>query len=370
MVLENSFIPPIYAEVYPDVTLENKATDVSSLPDARLISIHRQFATALAWLEVSDYMTQAHNESSNSKSHDSMDFLIRTPVAQNWVQWCMKPLSRIFRYFWMRTPMFFRGFAYKHLASLGQRLYGYTGSDRTFRLPFNYYLRVASRDWAPKHQAEFESLRLVEKFTQIPAPRGVDTVQYSNSSFLLMTGLPGQGIGIMLPTMTDKQLDTVAHDLEEYIAQLRQIPNRTGSEFQICNPLGDGILDWRIGDSQRKDLKFRNETEFNQFLTYDLPLDENAWKQISKSYSIKHAIVFTHADLNLRNILVDENGRISGIVDWECAGWYPEYWEFTKMHFTVRFTTRWLADVVNQIFQNYHDELQVEDMLSSMVPPW
>lgn len=30
-----------------------------------------------------------------------------------------------------------------------------------------------------------------------------------------------------------------------------------------------------------------------------------------------------------QNILV-ENGHISGIIDWEQAGWYPEYWEYVK----------------------------------------
>lgn len=55
---------------------------------------------------------------------------------------------------------------------------------------------------------------------------------------------------------------------------------------------------------------------------------------VSKAYNIQHKIVFTHADINMRNVLVNENGRISGIVDWECAGWFPEYWEYTKkMHF-------------------------------------
>jgi hypothetical protein len=23
------------------------------------------------------------------------------------------------------------------------------------------------------------------------------------------------------------------------------------------------------------------------------------------------------------------NGHVSGFIAWECAGWYPEYWEFT-----------------------------------------
>ncbi|PYI06206.1 hypothetical protein BO78DRAFT_445594 [Aspergillus sclerotiicarbonarius CBS 121057] len=29
------------------------------------------------------------------------------------------------------------------------------------------------------------------------------------------------------------------------------------------------------------------------------------------------------------NILVDDDGHLSGFLDWESAGWYPEYWEFT-----------------------------------------
>ncbi|KAK0229311.1 hypothetical protein EDD85DRAFT_940070 [Armillaria nabsnona] len=35
-----------------------------------------------------------------------------------------------------------------------------------------------------------------------------------------------------------------------------------------------------------------------------------------------HDIVFTHGDLW-------DQGHVSGIVDWECAGWQPEYWEYT-----------------------------------------
>lgn len=48
-------------------------------------------------------------------------------------------------------------------------------------------------------------------------------------------------------------------------------------------------------------------------------------------------ICLTHGDLHLGNILVvvSQDGdepkiTISGIVDWEQAGWYPEYWEYCK----------------------------------------
>ncbi|KMU85035.1 hypothetical protein CIHG_02818 [Coccidioides immitis H538.4] len=47
------------------------------------------------------------------------------------------------------------------------------------------------------------------------------------------------------------------------------------------------------------------------------------------SCSHKHRIVFTHGDFKAHNILVDDDGHLSGFLDWESAGWYPEYWEFT-----------------------------------------
>ncbi|CAO2658138.1 Nn.00g073980.m01.CDS01 [Neocucurbitaria sp. VM-36] len=369
-VKTNSFIPSIRVDVFPFIRLENRAIDTSSLPNPQLIEVHHRFALASAWLEVFDYMKQSCSSSCSSTSQDQASLAGKAPAKESWIRRCIQPVYPILQRLWLQTPVLLRATAYKCLASLGQQIYGDTGSDRIHRLPFNLYLRKAHQDWAPRHQAELRSLQIVQKYTHIPAPKGIDAIQYRGSSYLLMTGLHGCGIGQRLSTMTDIQLDAAAQDLKDYLAELRRIPNNTGSQFSICNPLGDGILDWRIGDSQRKQLRFHDETEFNQFLTTDLPLDEDTCRQISKSHGVKHDIVFTHADLNLRNILVDEMGRISGIVDWECAGWYPEYWEHSKMHFTVRNTPRWIADVVDQIFPAYRDELNVENMLSGMMPSW
>ncbi|KAH6875990.1 phosphotransferase enzyme family-domain-containing protein [Alternaria rosae] len=369
-VKTNSFMPSIRVDVLPFIRLENRATDTSSLPNPQLIEVHHQFALALAWLEVFEYMRQRPSSPCSSTAQDRASLPRKVLVKESWIRRCTQLVSPILQHLWLQTPVSLRAIAYNCLASLGQQFYGDTGSDRIHRLPFNLYLRKAHQDWAPRHQAELRSLQIVQAYTRIPAPKGIDTIQYRESSYLLMTGLHGHGIGQRLSTMTDGQLDAAAQDLKDYLTELRRIPNNTGSRFSICNSLGGGILDWRIGDSQRKQLRFHDETEFNQFLTTDLPLDEDAWIQISKSHGVKHDIVFTHADLNLRNILVDEMGRISGIVDWECAGWYPEYWEYSKMHFTVRHTPRWITDVVDQIFPAYRDELNVENMLSGMMPSW
>jgi thiamine kinase-like enzyme len=43
-----------------------------------------------------------------------------------------------------------------------------------------------------------------------------------------------------------------------------------------------------------------------------------------------YAVVFTHGDFKAHNILVGDDGHLSGFLDWESAVWYPEYWESTK----------------------------------------
>ncbi len=39
---------------------------------------------------------------------------------------------------------------------------------------------------------------------------------------------------------------------------------------------------------------------------------------------------FYHADLGPTNIMVSEDGRVEGVIDWESAGFYPEFWIATK----------------------------------------
>ncbi|KAK0483044.1 kinase-like protein [Armillaria luteobubalina] len=47
-------------------------------------------------------------------------------------------------------------------------------------------------------------------------------------------------------------------------------------------------------------------------------------------YDEPHKLCFSHCDLNKTNILVTKDGRLAAIIDWEAAGWFPEYWEYTS----------------------------------------
>ncbi|KAJ5413185.1 hypothetical protein N7465_005490 [Penicillium sp. CMV-2018d] len=263
-------------------------------------------------------------------------------------------------------PYFIRATAYEKLLSAGSYLYGRSLSPRVQRLPFGLYLRKGQPQEADQYRVEAHTLGMVEKFTKIPAPRAIDVLETPDASYLLMTEVPGRPIGQLLNTMTDEQVENAVTDLKRYVAELRAIPNEA-SKFQICNSEGGGILDWRIPDSQSEKLRFHTETDFHNYLT--AMMTDDTRRQAANSHAIPHAVVFTHGDLNPRNILA-ENGKITGIVDWENAGFFPEYWEYTKMHYTVRSLIRWLADVVDKVFGGYRDELHVENMLSDLSSPF
>lgn len=76
----------------------------------------------------------------------------------------------------------------------------------------------------------------------------------------------------MLPAMTHKQVDTIVKDLEDCMAQLRSMRRQGTPSYHICNALGRGVFGWRIPDSQREELRCRDEAAFNAHLINDMPL--------------------------------------------------------------------------------------------------
>ncbi|CAD0038806.1 unnamed protein product [Aureobasidium pullulans] len=68
--------------------------------------------------------------------------------------------------------------------------------------------------------------------------------------------------------------------------------------------------------------------------------------------------VFTHADLNPSNILV-RGEEVVGIIDWEFAGWYPHYWEYTSAWFGNLVRTGW-QDCLSRFLETFPAEFEME----------
>lgn len=70
----------------------------------------------------------------------------------------------------------------------------------------------------------------------------------------------------------------------------------------------------------------------------------------------QHEIVLTHSDFSPRNILV-RGDQVVALIDWEMAGFYPEYWEYVKALYHPDWESRWIAyGTVETILRPYHLE--------------
>jgi hypothetical protein len=59
---------------------------------------------------------------------------------------------------------------------------------------------------------------------------------------------------------------------------------------------------------------------------------------------LREAFYYCHADLCPPNILILD-GQVSGILDWEHAGYYPRFWIATKPHFSYGFALEGEEDI-------------------------
>jgi aminoglycoside phosphotransferase (APT) family kinase protein len=244
------------------------------------------------------------------------------------------------------------------LINAGKHIYGPTDVEWVQSLPFG--LIVKKLIDAPK--SEPNTLQMVEKHTTIPAPRVVEVFSNQGATYLVMTRLPGTRFQDVFHLMNYDERNRLADDLKACVTQLRRIPNKTA--YLFGDTLGGKVFDHRIPDN--KGGPFNSEADFYDHLTSHLKCTiEQAFPDEHLRYD--HRSYFTHSDFSLGNLLV-EGGRLSGIVDWECAGFLPEYWEFTKAVYSS-FDNPGLTAVYSRAFDNnYQDELEFERKLWRYTP--
>src|ERR1700733_13388996 len=72
-------------------------------------------------------------------------------------------------------------------------------------------------------------------------------------------------------------------------------------------------------------------------------------------FSTEPKVHLTHGDLSRHHVLV-EGSKITGILDWETAGYCPEFWEFCRM----RWMTPAQACVLVRIFSSPRWEKEIK----------
>ncbi|QRD84987.1 hypothetical protein F9C07_2223132 [Aspergillus flavus] len=115
---------------------------------------------------------------------------------------------------------------------------------------------------------------------------------------------------------TYDQKEVLAGDLKRYVSELRKLK---GEKIAALN---DGKVRVLSGSRYAQEGgPFESREEFNQFL--ELIGEEDAPQGCEE-------FVFSHGDILPRNILVNDQGKVTALVDWEFAGYFPMYWEYSR----------------------------------------
>jgi aminoglycoside phosphotransferase len=174
---------------------------------------------------------------------------------------------------------------------------------------------------------------LAERAPSLPAPRCMGLITIGKKSLLFMTKIPGDTLEHRWPTLNAESKVDIQRSLNEAVSILRNIEKPEGQPF--------GSSSGRCRDLRTQnryaESPVHDEAAFNEFLLTAAPRSQ-IWSsyrtRIVSMLRTDHRIVFTHGDFHPRNILVvDSPGGgicLSGIIDWETSGFYPEYWEHLK----------------------------------------
>ena len=177
---------------------------------------------------------------------------------------------------------------------------------------------------------------VLQKCPEIPVPVVYDSwTGEDGNGYIAMAPMPGKSLEEVWPDMDSSEKESVMKDYKVFLQRLRSIDPSPDTPIQIGAIDGGPVIDHRPSD-RRLGGPFATETELNSWLLSLIHPESLQYHSDFYVETIKagmrdnHKWRLTHGDMGPHNILVD-NGRITAVLDWEMAGWYPEYWEHVKM---------------------------------------
>lgn len=177
--------------------------------------------------------------------------------------------------------------------------------------------------------AEARNIQFIQQHTSIPTPKVYCAFQRKGVTYIVMKKLRGKSLAITWKSLSDSSRDKLLLRLRELVLEMRSIPAPSG---EIAGVDGGQLWDCRLPSGLERFGPFTDNDDFHRFLRKGLDEAPPDHPDIQEMLQLQKQEwgppVFSHGDLSSLNILV-HGEDITGIIDWETAGWWPPYWEYT-----------------------------------------
>lgn len=174
-------------------------------------------------------------------------------------------------------------------------------------------------------------MQFVASHTSIPVPEVYYAFVHRETSYIVMRHIKGQMAGRGWAARSEESKARILEQLRGMVAELRAVRPPDGTKVGSID--GGPFYDCRL-PSRLYWGPYATVREFHEALVDGMPWDADCAKfpDLAELFAFyreaEDKLVLTHGDLSSLNILV-QGDRVVGIVDWETAGWFPEYWEYT-----------------------------------------
>ncbi|KAJ5488452.1 hypothetical protein N7539_003342 [Penicillium diatomitis] len=189
-----------------------------------------------------------------------------------------------------------------------------------------------------EHYTEYTALQYLDRHkSNIPAPKPLGLVRMSGITLIFMSYMGSAPLGEVWHTLDSCQKTSLSNQLNTILEDLRTLPFTEGSP--LGGVAGEGCRDLRRHVRTSK-TPITSLEDFETFLFASSHPGGSVFVEFLRRLSpslTDHTgprIVFTHGDIRPDNIMVelDENKKyiVSGILDWEYSGFYPDYYESVR----------------------------------------
>ena len=177
-------------------------------------------------------------------------------------------------------------------------------------------------------------MRLVKKHTTVPVPAVICSYAPEDNS-IGMSFVPGSPLNTLWDGLEEYTKERLCRETWAMITQWRQIP-RPPELAHLYQCLADGSLATQDPllkdlDDPPKPLRTDEDIRARIYQRYYHYFGRRYAETLPSMLPRSTVSVFTHGDVAPRNIMVDQDACITGIIDWELAGWYPDYWEYMNI---------------------------------------
>lgn len=191
-------------------------------------------------------------------------------------------------------------------------------------------------------------------------------------NYIVMEYIPGENLQNFWKGLGPEDRENIAGQLRTCLDAMRGMPAPAYFGSLGRRRFEEGIF-WvppldRTEANLQSSGPFASEDEFNTALVRKYlyhrgdPYKAKLYSRLYPSVLRKHRPVFTHGDFHRKNVVVKSDKTVC-IVDWESAGWYPEYWEYALASVSAAgWRDDWL-DHVPRILDEYPNEYAWMEMM-------